>query len=116
MGLDPSRGVSLFTDGSSWSKDRSGGWAWLAVDCEDGEAFDSGGTGDTTNNRMEMQAWIEGLSSLYDVHGSCLVLVWSDSEYVGLGVMHGKHRLRHANSDLWKQLDDIVKAHEYVEF
>lgn len=107
--------ISLFTDGSAWAKDKSGGWAWLAVDCEDGYAEGSGSASNTTNNRMEMQAWIEGLTALAVALGPCEVLVWSDSEYVGLGVKN-QQRLRHANSDLWISLDAAVAQHEYVEF
>ena len=115
--LDPSGGVGLFTDGSSWTKDGSGGWAWLAIDAfDDGyEAFAMGGASNTTNNRMEMRAWIEGLSAIHSSLGPCTVIVYSDSEYVGLGAMDRRRR-RKVNVDLWDDLDDAIDRHLYVEF
>lgn len=112
--LDPSDGVVLYTDGSAWSKDRSGGWSWLATDCGEGEAWDCGGVPNTTVNRMELMAWIEGLNTLR-VFGPLIVLVRSDSEYVGLGAMD-RGRNRHKNKDLWDQLDEAIDAHELVHF
>lgn len=113
--LIPEKGIALFTDGSCWSTDRSGGWAWVAIDCFDNEASASGYESDTTNNRMEMQAWIKGLNSIADVHGACEILVYSDSQYVGFGVMDSA-RLRNANADLWWDLDRASERHDYIEF
>lgn len=115
--LDPSEGIGLFTDGSSWTKDGSGGWAWVAIDAfEDGfEAFNMGGVSNTTNNRMEMQAWIEGLDDIHRVLGPCTIVVYSDSEYVGLGAMN-RSRKRNKNVDLWIAIDLAVDKHNYVEF
>src|ERR1039458_3316122 len=113
--LNPSGGIGLFTDGSAWSGDKSGGWAWIAIDAFDGEAQDSGYEHDTTNNRMEMLAWVEGLGSILDSFGACDVLVYSDSEYVGLGAMdRGRGRVK--NCDLWERIDTLIDSHRYVEF
>lgn len=113
--LDPSEGIALFTDGSAWDRDKSGGWAWLAIDAFEGEAESSGGIKGTTNNRMEMTAWIEGLCALRQVLGPCRIIVISDSEYVGLGAMD-RTRGRKCNNDLWEKLDAAIDAHLYVEF
>lgn len=113
--LDPSSGVALFTDGSAHCKDRSGGWAWVAIDVDDGEACGSGGVSDTTNNRMEMMAWIEGLVSLYEEHGACEILLYSDSEYVGYGATN-RERNRKINRDLWTMVDDAIDLHTHVEW
>jgi ribonuclease HI len=115
--LDPAGGIGLFTDGSADYKDRSGGWAWLAIDTsQDGyEAFDMGGTSDTTNNRMEMTAWTEGLNAIYAALGPCTVVVYSDSQYVGFGSMD-RSRKRNNNVDLWLAIDEAVDRHWYVEF
>lgn len=115
MNLDPTNGLVLFTDGSAWSKDRIGGWAWVAIDAGIGEESDMGWNHDTTNNRMEMTAWIEGLNALYKEFGPCTILVYSDSEYVGLGVTI-RTRSRRNNVDLWPTLDEAFDQHEYVEF
>lgn len=113
--LDPSEGIGVYTDGSAWNKDGSGGWAWLAIDAFDGQCEGSGGDSHTTNNRMEMTAWIEGLNAVHRALGPCEIIVFSDSEYVGMGVTE-RTRKRRANVDLWASLDAAVDQHLYVEF
>jgi ribonuclease HI len=115
LSLDASEGIALFTDGSAWTGDRIGGWAWIALDSFGNEDAGYGWADDTTNNRMEMQAWIEGLNSLWDSCGVCEVLLYSDSEYVGLGAMD-RSRARKINKDLWEQIDAAVDLHLIVEF
>lgn len=115
MNLDPTNGLALFTDGSAWTGDRSGGWAWVAIDVGGGEEFDFGWDSNATNNRMEMTAWIEGLNAIYKEFGPSTILVYSDSEYVGLGVTD-RTRSRKNNVDLWIALDYAFDQHGYVEF
>jgi ribonuclease HI len=113
--LDPKRGIALFTDGSASYKDRSGGWAWVAIDCFGGEEIGTGHDSGVTNNQMELMAWIEGLEYLSRTLGPVDVLVYSDSEYVGLGAMD-RTRKRNKNKGYWGRLDEAVDAHDYVEF
>lgn len=113
--LNPDKGIALFTDGSSWNVDRSGGWAWIALDGYNGEEQGAGSALQTTNNRMEMQAWIEGLTFIYRTCGSCQILVYSDSEYVGLGHTDPTRKRNH-NSDLWKELTKVSSLHDTVKF
>lgn len=113
--LNPEEGIAVFTDGSSYNKDRSGGWAWVALDAEDGLLTDSGYVGDTTNNRMEMTALIKALDTLFIALGPLDLLVVSDSEYVVLGAQD-KTRARNKNVDLWHQIDSAIGRHAYVEF
>lgn len=114
--LDPSGGIGLYTDGSSWQKDKSGGWAWIAIDASGDEAPpEFGGASDTTNNRMEMTAWIRGLEAIFKALGPSTIIVFSDSEYVGLGAMD-RTRKRKVNVDLWIELDTAIDKHLYVEF
>lgn len=112
--LNPASGIALFTDGSSWNQDGSGGWAWVAIDAFTGLATGSGAVSDTTNNRMEMQAWIEGLNALYDALGACDVLVYCDSQIVGRGFT-GEYK-RKQNLDLWEELDVAAEKHEDIEW
>ena len=115
MPLNPSQGIALFTDGSSYNKDKTGGWAFIAVDAFDNEEGFAGAATHTTNNRMEMQAVIEGLAMLALNFGAIDVLVCSDSEYVVLGATHPS-RARRKNVDLWGKLDSSIRRHNYVEF
>lgn len=115
LDLNPSDGIALFTDGSAWSGDGSGAWAWIAIDAFEGEGQDAGYVGKTTNNRMEMLAWVEGLMAIAEAFGPCEVLVYSDSEYVGKGAMdRGRSRVK--NRDLWELIDESIDYHDYVEF
>lgn len=115
MNLNPVNGIALFTDGSAWNVDGSGGWAWVAIDAIDGLEVGSGqATEKTTNNRMEMQAWVEGLNALADGLGPCIVIVYCDSQLVGRGFT-GEYR-RKNNLDLWDDLDDAVMRHEHVKW
>jgi ribonuclease HI len=113
--LQKSNGLALFTDGSAYYKDGSGGWAWVALDAFDTEEFDFGAASGTTNSRMEMTAWIRGLEWLYSSLGPCEILVYSDSEYVGKGAMD-RTRNRRKNQDLWYDLDEVIDNHKYIEF
>ncbi len=84
------------------------------------EREDSGGDPATTNNRMELQAVIEGLGAL---SRRSSVDLYSDSQYVLNGLkewMAGwkKRGWKTAakkpvkNVELWKQLDELKTRHE----
>jgi ribonuclease HI len=114
MRLDPDQGVLVFTDGSAATSDRSGGWAYVALDAYSGLAEDSGGVTDTTISRMELQAPTEALEMLAREYGACEVLIKSDSQYVVRGFMD-KSRARRANVDMWDRLEAAAALHTYVE-
>lgn len=113
--MNPKKGIALFTDGSCWTGDRIGGWAYLALDTEGNTVTGSDGECDTTISRMELTAPIEGLLAIGLTCGSCDVLVYSDSEYVVLG-SNDRNRARNKNNDLWDTLDAVIDSHSYVEF
>ncbi len=111
--------VELFTDGACSGNPGPGGWGLiLRWKGEEKELF--GGVPDTTNNRMELQAVIEGLRALKK---SCRVTIYTDSQYVQKGmtewlagwkakdfkVKGGAYR---ANHELWRELDDLAAIHE----
>lgn len=114
-------GVELFTDGACSGNPGPGGWAFLLRHPRSGKAVErSGGERETTNNRMELTAVIEGLSSLTR---RSVVELYSDSQYVLKGLnewMPGwkKKGWRTAskqpvkNVDLWKRLDALKDEHE----
>ncbi len=113
--------VELFTDGACSGNPGPGGWAFLLRHPKTGKSVErSGGEPDTTNNRMELQAVIEGLGSLTR---PSVVELYSDSQYVLNGLkewMAGWKRKgwRTAskqpvkNVELWKQLDALKDQHE----
>lgn len=110
--------VELYTDGACKGNPGPGGWgAWLRYGKNEKELF--GGEKETTNNRMELQAAIEGLKAL---SRSCDVSLTTDSQYVKQGInswMAGwkKNGWRTAskqpvkNKDLWQALDLECQRH-----
>jgi ribonuclease HI len=104
--------VQLITDGACLGNPGPGGWACiLKHNSTTKEMF--GHARETTNNRMELTAAIEGLRALRE---PCVVEVVTDSEYVLKGItewIHGWKRRNWtksdkkpvANADLWQELD-----------
>ena len=110
--------VVLYTDGACKGNPGPGGWGVL-LEWGDHRKELCGGESETTNNRMEITAVIEGLRAL---SRSCQVLVVTDSVYVKDGVtkwMAGWKRngWRTAakkpvkNRDLWEILDEELSSH-----
>ena len=100
--------IEIYTDGACSGNPGRGGWG--AVILRDGQTREiSGGEPQTTNNRMEMTAVIEGLAS---VPSGAQVTVYSDSQYV-VNTMT-KNWKRRKNQDLWARLDRETAARRVV--
>ncbi len=115
--------VHLYTDGGCSGNPGPGGWAFLMIHPATGKKLErSGGEPHTTNNRMELQAVVEGLGVL---KRPSEVELFTDSVYVGKGMsewMKGwkrngwkrkvKGKLEDVkNVDLWQQLDELAQQH-----
>ena len=112
--------VTLYTDGACSGNPGAGGWGAILIYGEHRREF-SGGEPQTTNNRMELTAVIEGLMKL---KFPCRVDVYSDSAYTVNGFLQGwvygweKLGWKKAdkkpvlNDDLWKQLLALTREHE----
>jgi ribonuclease HI len=85
----------------------------------DNEKLISGAAQETTNNRMELQAAIEGLALLTR---PCQVRLTTDSEYLRKGVNEWMPKWKRngwrtaqkkpvKNRDLWEALDALVSQH-----
>ena len=94
--------IEIYTDGSSLGNPGPGGWAAIIIEGGFERAL-SGGDKQTTNNRMEMLAVVEGLRALPE---SAEATVFSDSQYV-INTMT-KNWKRKANQDLWAKMDSEV--------
>lgn len=115
--------VVIFTDGCANPKSGSGGYG-VILKYRGVTKEISGGFRETTNNRMEIMACIEGLRSLKK---NSDVVIFSDSKYVVDSMSKGwveKWRAQGwmrnkkepvENSDLWEQLLDLCNRHK-VEF
>ena len=111
--------VYLYTDGACKGNPGAGGWGVLMrYGTHEKELF--GGEPDTTNNRMELKAVIEGLKAL---KRRSRVQICTDSQYVKNGMeswIEGwkKNGWQTAskqpvkNADLWRELDTLVQQHQ----
>ena len=77
--------VEIYTDGACSGNPGAGGWGTILV-YNGHEKELSGGEANTTNNRMEMMAVIEGLKALKE---PCEVTLTSDSQYVCNAITKG---------------------------
>ncbi len=112
--------VTIYTDGACSGNPGPGGWASILMAGGVKKEL-SGGEHDTTNNRMELMAVIEGLRAL---KRPCKVEIYSDSAYVvnafsqdwiGKWVRNGwknSAKAEVANSDLWKELIELTSVHK----
>ena len=110
--------VDIFTDGACRGNPGPGGWAAL-LRYGDTEKMFSGAQEQTTNNRMELMAAIEGLEQLKKPMD---VVLTTDSQYVKDGITKWidgwkkkgwitSQKKPVKNVDLWKRLDEAVAAH-----
>ena len=112
--------VIIYTDGACSGNPGPGGYGVVLKFGEHRKEL-SGGRKNTTNNRMELMAAIEGLRSLKT---PCRVTLYSDSQYMvqsirqrwvykwqAQGWMRNKKEPA-LNVDLWKQLLPLVEKHE----
>lgn len=107
----------MYTDGACKGNPGPGGWGVLLTwGGTEKELF--GGERETTNNRMEMMAVIEGLSALKQ---PCSITLYIDSQYVLKGMTEwlkgwkargwktaSKEPVK--NVDLWQRLDTLVNT------
>ena len=111
--------VYLYTDGACKGNPGPGGWGVLMrYGRHEKELF--GGEAQTTNNRMELSAVIEGLAALTR---PCRVVICTDSQYVKNGMekwIHGWKRNGWKtaakqpvkNAELWQRLDELAAQHQ----
>ncbi|MCM1305707.1 MAG: ribonuclease HI [Bacteroides sp.] len=112
--------VEIYTDGACSGNPGAGGWA--AVLLYNGHSKEiSGGEVDTTNNRMELTAIIEGLNMLKE---PCKVTLYSDSAYsvdpflkdwISGWIARGWRTASKSpvkNVDLWKKLLALTSKHD----
>jgi ribonuclease HI len=116
---DHDKTVTIYTDGACKGNPGPGGWgAWLAWGRHEKELW--GGERLTTNNRMELTAVIQALSSL---KRPSRVAIYTDSEYVRNGITTWIHGWKQRgwktadkkpvkNIELWQRLDALAAQHE----
>jgi len=118
MAVEDAERIVIYADGACRGNPGPGGWgAWLKSGAHEKELF--GGARLTTNNRMELTAAIEALTSLKE---RSAVTLYTDSQYVCQGVttwIHGWKKRGWTTADkkpvknieLWQKLDALNAAH-----
>ncbi len=108
--------ITIFTDGASRGNPGRGGWGSVVI--LDEKVIELGGRENkTTNNRMELTACIEGLSSV-GLDSKDLITINTDSSYVINGITKWikgwikngwitKTKEEVLNKDLWEKLADV---------
>lgn len=111
--------IQIITDGACVGNPGPGGWACiLRFNGHAKELY--GSVAQTTNNRMELTAAIEGLRLLKE---PCDVEVVTDSEYVKNGITKWilgwkkngwltAAKKPVVNQDLWEELDELARTHK----
>ena len=109
--------IEIYTDGSCLTNPGNGGWA--AIVNKDGKITKmSGNEKDTTNNRMELLAPINALK---DMDSKSQIEIYTDSQYVKLGITEWINKWINnnwqtskkedvKNKDLWIKLYDLNKS------
>jgi ribonuclease HI len=111
--------IEIYTDGACRGNPGPGGWGALML-TGGKERELCGGEADTTNNRMELMAAIEGLNAL---KRSCEVVLYTDSTYVLKGISEWIENWKTRgwktaarkpvkNEDLWRELDEAAGRHQ----
>ena len=112
--------VDIYTDGACSGNPGAGGYCAILI-FNGIEKIVSGGEADTTNNRMELVAVIEGLKALKE---PCEVDLYSDSQYVINAInekwldgwvqsgWRAESKKSVKNVDLWQALIPLLKKHK----
>jgi ribonuclease HI len=111
--------ILMYTDGACSGNPGEGGWGAILRHGEREKEF-SGYEAETTNNRMELKAAIEGLKALKE---PCDVELYSDSSYLinafksnwidnwKANGWKNKSKEEVKNIELWKELDFLCNIH-----
>lgn len=112
--------VNMYTDGACSGNPGPGGWGTILRSGDYEKEF-SGAEAETTNNKMELTAVIEGFKAL---KRPCKVILYTDSQYVANGLDKGWAAQWKANGwrksdkkpaqniELWDELLTLIEPHE----
>ena len=108
--------VKIYTDGACLGNPGDGGWGYIIIK-DDTITENYGGEGNTTNNRMEMTAVIQGL---FNCNNNDKIIIFTDSKYVINGVTtwinnwkdndwKTSNKKEVKNKDLWILIDTLLQ-------
>ena len=111
--------IRIFTDGACSGNPGNGGWGVVII--KDKEiSKHNGSENDTTNNRMELKAAIEGIKLAAD---ESAITLYTDSKYVKDGITTWIDNWKKnnwltstkkpvKNQDLWQELDKLDEKYQ----
>ena len=111
--------VTIWTDGACRGNPGPGGWAAVLIK-DHHEKELTGAEPETTNNRMELTAAIQGLKALTR---RCHVRLFTDSEYLKRGITEWLENWKRRgwktsdrkpvkNLDLWQEIEALTAKHD----
>ena len=106
-----SQTITLYVDGACRGNPGLGGWGAYVITPDQKHEL-CGGEANTTNNRMELRAAIEGIRFCAPTDK---LILWTDSTYVKRGITEWiegwkkKNWKDVKNPDLWKELDLVCQ-------
>ena len=113
------KNIEIFTDGACSGNPGPGGWGAI-IRYKDKEKILSGSEKNTTNNRMELLAFIKALECLKE---ACQITAYSDSKYLCDAISKEwvykwqknnwikSNKKSVLNVDLWNRLLNLLKIH-----
>jgi ribonuclease HI len=113
------KSIEIFTDGACSGNPGPGGFGIILKSDQHVKEI-ARGYKNTTNNRMELRAVIEGLKALKE---KCAVIIYSDSKYIVDAIEKGwalrwrannwyrNKKEKALNIDLWQELLDLLEQH-----
>ncbi|WP_407412422.1 DNA polymerase III subunit epsilon [Acinetobacter sp.] len=107
--------ITLYVDGACRGNPGLGGWGAYLIYADQSEQKYWGGEFNTTNNRMELTAAIEGIRAC---PADAKLIIWTDSTYVQKGITEWivnwkkKNWKNVKNPDLWQALDQITQGRD----
>ena len=111
--------IKIYTDGSCLTNPGNGGWAAI-INVDNKIKKISGSVKDTTNNKMELMAPIKALQEVKEQQP---IEIYTDSQYVKLGITNWIHKWIEnnwqtskkepvKNKELWMELYELTKSHK----
>ena len=111
--------ITIYTDGACSGNPGVGGWGVVIIENDRKEIYLNGGSDNTTNNKMELNAAIQALKYFKNKKNIKLI---TDSKYVKDGIQSWiqnwkKNGWKTAakkpvkNKELWIELDDLITKH-----
>lgn len=107
--------INIYTDGACFGNPGPGGWAFIYY-LDQTRFQNSGGSLQTTNNRMELTAVLRALEKINDLKN---IVIYSDSKYVIDGatkwiIKWRKNNWKNSNKQTVKNIDLWIKIDGYL--